>query len=67
MKKESIFIVEDEPQIAGLVKDYLVSSGFLAAVENNGDKVIERIKNEKPDLMLLDIMLPGKDGLTILK
>lgn len=67
MRKESIFIVEDEPQIAGLVKDYLVSSGFSAAVENNGAKVIERIKNEKPDLMLLDIMLPGKDGLTILK
>lgn len=67
MRKESIFIVEDELQIAGLVKDYLVSSGFSAAVENNGNKVIERIKNEKPDLMLLDIMLPGKDGLTILK
>ena len=67
MRKESIFIVEDEPQIARLVKDYLVSSGFSAAVEANGNKVIERIKNEKPDLMLLDIMLPGKDGLTILK
>lgn len=67
MRKELIFIVEDEAQIAGLVKDYLVSSGFSAAVENNGAKVIERIKNEKPDLMLLDIMLPGKDGLTILK
>ncbi|HNW81868.1 MAG TPA: response regulator [bacterium] len=67
MRNEKILIVEDELQIATLVKDYLLASGFVAKIENNGNKVTDIVKTEKPDLILLDIMLPGKDGITILK
>lgn len=67
MLKEKILVVEDEGTIATLVKDYLLTSGYCVSVENNGSKVVENVKNDKPDLILLDLMLPGKDGITILK
>lgn len=67
MIKEKILVVEDEGAIAALVKDYLIASGYFVTVKNNGNEVLENVKKDKPDLILLDIMLPGKDGITILK
>jgi len=67
MIKERILIVEDEDQIASLVKDYLVSSGFSVSIENKGESVVKKVMTDKTDLVILDIMLPGKDGITILK
>jgi len=67
MTKNSILIVEDEPKIANLLQDYLKQSGLDSEIINNGDLVSDWIRINKVDLILLDIMLPGKDGLTICK
>lgn len=60
-----ILIVEDDERLADLTKEYLESNGLVVAVEPNGGQAVERIKTEKPDLVVLDLMLPGEDGLSI--
>jgi DNA-binding response OmpR family regulator len=60
-----ILVVEDDPKLAGLVQEYLQSSGFTVSVEPRGDRAPKRILEEQPDIAILDIMLPGKDGLTV--
>ncbi len=60
-----ILIVEDDERLADLTREYLESNGLLVAVEPNGGAAVERIKSEQPDLVVLDLMLPGEDGLTI--
>ena len=60
-----IFLVEDDESLASLVEDYLVLQGFKVSVEGRGDLATERILAEAPDIVILDIMLPGKNGLDI--
>jgi two-component system response regulator BaeR len=60
-----ILIVEDEPKIAELLRDYLQQSGYATHCIDNGDFVDEWARNNDPDLVLLDLMLPGKDGVTV--
>jgi len=60
-----VFLVEDDESLASLVEDYLVLQGFKVTVEGRGDLATERILREKPDIVILDIMLPGKNGLDI--
>jgi len=60
-----ILIVEDDERLATLTKDYLESNGLKVAVEGDGSRAIERIKTEQPDLVVLDLMLPGEDGLAV--
>jgi two-component system response regulator RstA len=60
-----ILIVEDDERLADLTKEYLESNGLVVAVEPNGSRAIERIQVEQPDLTVLDLMLPGEDGLSI--
>jgi len=60
-----ILIVEDDERLAGLTREYLESNGMQVSVEGDGTAAIERIKNEQPDLVILDLMLPGEDGLSI--
>ncbi len=60
-----ILIVEDDERLADLTREYLESNGLAVTVENHGGKAVERIKNEQPDLVVLDLMLPGEDGLSI--
>lgn len=62
-----IYIVEDEQQIAELLCDYLRESGYDSINVTDGSLAIEQIKEAKPDLVLLDVMLPGKDGMSICK
>ena len=61
----SILIVEDEIKIAELHRDYLIQAGFEVNIIEHGDQVISWLKANKPDLVVLDVMLPGKDGLTL--
>ena len=63
----NILVVEDEEKIALLLKDYLENSGFSVTWLNNGSLVIPRIKKQPPDLILLDVMLPGMDGMEVCK
>ncbi|MCP5196243.1 MAG: response regulator [Gammaproteobacteria bacterium] len=65
MPAKNILIVEDEPKIAQLLRDYLQAAGFQTQWLDHGDLVIEAIQCAAPDLLLLDLMLPGKDGLTL--
>jgi two-component system response regulator BaeR len=62
-----ILIVEDDDKIARLLSKYLSAEGFHTSVIGEGDLVIPQIRRNPPHLVLLDIMLPGADGLTIFK
>lgn len=62
-----ILIVEDEPKLAELVAAYLEQSGFEYHHLDRGDTVIDYLKANKVDLILLDLMLPGLDGIEICK
>jgi DNA-binding response OmpR family regulator len=62
-----ILIVEDDLKLAELVRDFLLGAGYRAAVETRGDRAAERIPVEQPELVVLDLMLPGLDGLEVLR
>jgi len=62
-----ILLAEDDSRLAALVKDYLEANDFQVHIESDGAKVEARIKDVSPEIVILDIMLPGKDGLTICK
>ena len=64
---QSVLIVEDEPKLASLLSDYLQQSGFVTEKIDNGLEVESWVKENTPDLILLDLMLPGKDGVEICK
>ncbi|MEN9501201.1 MAG: hypothetical protein RI964_486 [Pseudomonadota bacterium] len=64
---ERILIVEDEPKIADLLQKYLQNASFQTHWLNNGALVSEWVRHENPALILLDLMLPGKDGLEVCK
>ena len=62
-----ILIVEDEAQLASLVQDYLQKSGYSTHIIGRGDEVVPWLQEHKADLILLDIMLPGDDGMSVCK
>lgn len=64
---ERILIVEDEPKIAELLQKYLQNAGYNTHWIDNGSKVAAWVRMEHPALILLDLMLPGKDGLDVCK
>ena len=65
MTSDRILIVEDEERISGLLSDYLKKAGFETHVIADGLAVADYVKAHPPSLVLLDLMLPGKDGLEI--
>lgn len=60
-----ILIVEDEPKLAGLLQDYLRQAGFETAWLEQGSEVESWVREHAPALIILDLMLPGKDGIDI--
>ena len=64
---KKILIVEDEPDIAQLVKLYLEKEGFHTNVATTGDEALKLIKSEHPDLLILDLMLPEIGGIEVCK
>lgn len=60
-----ILIVEDEPKLGQLLVDYLQAAGYAPHWLDHGDKVMPYVRTTPPDLILLDLMLPGTDGLTL--
>lgn len=64
-ENKTIVVAEDEPKIAQVLVDYLSNAGFQSHWIDNGNDVVDYIKDQSPSLLLLDIMLPGKDGMTI--
>ena len=65
MKKETILIVEDNMEIKTLIQFFLEKEEFNVITTQNGQKSLEIISSEKPDLIILDIMLPGMNGFEI--
>jgi len=63
----TVLVVEDERKLAELLRDYLGQSGFETFCLGNGLDVVPRVREQMPDLILLDLMLPGRDGLEICK
>lgn len=62
-----ILVVEDEEKLALVLCEYLEQAGFEASTLSNGLKVVPRVREDMPDLMILDLMLPGLDGIDICK
>ena len=64
---KKILIVEDEHDILQLVKLYVEKEGFRTVSATSGTEGLRQVKQEKPDLVVLDLMLPGIDGLEVCK
>ena len=60
-----ILLVEDDRRLADLTAEYFRQNGLTVAVESRGDRAVARFKSEQPRIVLLDLMLPGADGLTV--
>lgn len=67
MSRELIFVVEDEAHIQQLVKYNLEANGYRVMTFESGEEILNEAKNTLPDLFILDIMLPGMDGLEVCK
>lgn len=63
----SILIVEDEIKLASLLSDYFLQSEFSTHLIHEGNSVVDWVKKNQPDAILLDLMLPGKSGIDICK
>jgi DNA-binding response OmpR family regulator len=61
-----ILVVEDEPLIASFVQKGLMAEGHVVEIETRGDRALSRVSLESPDLVVLDVMLPGADGFEVL-
>lgn len=63
--QNTIMVVEDEPNLAEVVSLYLRRAGYQVQVISDGEQALQALKQQLPDLLILDIMLPGIDGLSI--
>lgn len=66
-KKKKILVVDDEADILELFKSRIKASGYDVATASNGKEALEKLISEKPDAVLLDVMMPGISGLDVLK
>ncbi|MEN8233058.1 MAG: response regulator transcription factor [Thermodesulfobacteriota bacterium] len=67
MTKKTILIVEDDEDIQQLVGFNLIKAGFQIDYADSGEQALDKVRHQEPDLILLDIMLPGIDGIEICK
>ena len=67
MVKQKILVADDEATIRDIVRQYLTVEGYEVVEASHGPQALQVIYEQKPDLVILDIMLPGLDGLTILQ
>ena len=58
----SILVVDDDPEIVTMLSTRLAKRGYKVSTANDGHRALELAKRERPDLMLLDVMMPGKSG-----
>jgi two-component system response regulator RstA len=64
-RKGRVLLVEDSARLAASIRDYLERHGFEVAIEGDGAAAAGRFERVRPDLVILDLMLPGRDGLAI--
>lgn len=65
--KKKVLVVDDEPDFIKMIKLRLESVGYEVLVASKGSDALEMVKKEKPSAVLLDILMPGMDGLEVLK
>jgi DNA-binding response OmpR family regulator len=65
--KTKILLVDDEPDVLEILSKKLQAAGFLTVTAADGNQGLKKTREEKPDLVLLDIMMPNKDGFTMLR
>ena len=65
MTERRILIVEDDAPLAAMIAGFLGQHGFDVAIEGRGDRAVARILDSSPSLVVLDVMLPGKDGFAV--
>lgn len=65
--KQSVLVVDDEPQARSMLRLILVRAGFEVIEAKDGYEALDEVERRLPDLMLLDIMMPGIDGFTVCK
>lgn len=58
----NILVVDDDPEIVAMLSTRLTKRGYKVSTANDGHRALELAKREKPDLVLLDVMMPGKSG-----
>lgn len=63
--RRRILVVDDDPTVSDVVRRYLERAGYAVTQANDGPAALARIAGEQPDLIVLDLMLPGVDGLTV--
>jgi two-component system, OmpR family, alkaline phosphatase synthesis response regulator PhoP len=66
-EKKTVLVVDDEPDFAAIVQTNLEKEGFQVEVAYNGDEGLEKVYASPPDAIVLDIMMPGKDGYQVCK
>ena len=62
-----ILVVDDEPEVAGTLRDYLADDGYDADIALNGHDALALFERKRPDTVLLDIAMPGMDGVEVLR
>ena len=62
---KTILVVDDEPKIATLARDYLEHAGFAVLTASDGPAALTTIRQRRPDLVVLDLGLPGLDGVDV--
>src|SRR6476620_10865785 len=62
---QPLLVVDDEPRIAELARDYLEHAGFGVRIATTGEAALQAVRRERPDLVVLDLGLPGIDGLDV--
>jgi DNA-binding response OmpR family regulator len=65
IRTAKVLVIDDEPEITDIVQTFLTESGYSVDVLNNARDAVTRAKQFKPDVILLDIMMPGADGYTV--
>jgi two-component system, OmpR family, response regulator ResD len=66
-RRGSVLVVDDEPTIGEIVSRYLQRSGYETRVAADGPQAIAAVASQRPDLIVLDLMMPGMDGLEVMR
>ena len=67
MVSGTVLVVDDEPKIREVLRGYLESEGFVVGEAADGESALARLRSDPPDLVILDVMLPGIDGVEVLR
>ncbi len=65
IEQTHIMVVEDDPSLSDWISEYLTSHGYLVTIADRGDTAVELVQADMPDIVVLDVMLPVKDGFQV--